>query len=74
MSDKVVLLRPLRPLLLLLLVVVVVVEVQVKALTWLDLLSGCGLKVDSSKESAVSLPHPVVFFPPQKLDLLNWMT
>lgn len=34
------------------------------------------MKVDvlEDEESAGSLPHPVFFFPLQKLDLLNWMT
>lgn len=66
-SDKVVLL---------LLLLMVVVEVQGNpSLGWVCV-SGCGLKVDRSEdqESAVSLPYPVFFFPPQKLDLLNWMT
>lgn len=59
---------------LLLLLVVVAVEVQVKALTWDLQVRLCIEGRSEDEESAVSLPHPVFFFPPQKLDLLNWMT
>jgi hypothetical protein len=53
--------------------VVVVVVVQAKSLTWLYLRGRLWIegKRIEDQESGFSFPHPVSFFPRQKLDLLN---